>query len=228
MKSFFLAIDKLARSYRLLIALSLGILVFFLLKKPGEVGIAFLYGWISFSATALFFSWVTIFLQHPKQTGRIAKEQDESILIVFLLVVVAAFISLFAVILLLNNQPTSSRIGLSLHIVLSLVSISLSWFLIHSVFTIRYAHLYYDEVRKEDNETGYAGGLQFPGGEPPDFLDFAYFAFILAMTFQTADINITGRHIRRLALAHGLLSFVYNTTIIALIINIISGLIGSK
>lgn len=229
MKSYLLAVDKLDRTYRLLISLAMGVLIFFLVKKPDAGGTAFLYGWICFAATSLFFSWVTILLQHPKKMARIAQEQDASWLVVFLIVVGAAFISLFAVILLLKGQPASGKIGLSLHIVLSLVAVSLSWLLIHSVFTIRYAHLFYGKPEKgEEGEFGYAGGLQFPGNEQPDFLDFAYFSFILAMTFQTADINITRRHIRRLALAHGLLSFVYNTTIIALIINLISGLIGSR
>lgn len=229
MKPFLLAVDQLDRTYRLFLSLAIGVLVYFLVEKPGSRGNAFLYGWICFAATSLFFSWVTILLQHPKKTAKIAQEQDASWLVVFLIVVGAAFISLFAVILLLNSQPPNSKIGLSLHIVLSLVAITLSWLLIHSVFTIRYAHLFYGKLQKEEEgEFGYAGGLQFPGNEQPDFLDFAYFSFVLAMTFQTADVNITKRHIRRLALAHGLLSFVYNTTIIALIINIISGLIGSK
>lgn len=229
MKPFLLAVDQLDRTYRLFLSLAIGVLVYFLVEKPGSRGNAFLYGWICFAATSLFFSWVTILLQHPKKTAKIAQEQDASWLVVFLIVVGAAFISLFAVILLLNSQPPNSKIGLSLHIVLSLVAITLSWLLIHSVFTIRYAHLFYGKRQKEEEgEFGYAGGLQFPGNEQPDFLDFAYFSFVLAMTFQTADVNITKRHIRRLALAHGLLSFVYNTTIIALIINIISGLIGSK
>lgn len=228
MKSFFLAIDKLHRSHRFVISLATGVLVFFLLKKPGETGIAFLYGWICFAGTSLLFTWITILVRHPRTTAAIAEEQDTSVLLVFLIVVSAAFISLFAVILLLNAQPASSKAGLSLHIVLSLVAISLSWLLIHSVFTIRYAHLYYNPTGTKNQVGDVAGGLAFPGAEQPDFLDFAYFAFILAMTFQTADINITGRRIRRLALVHGLLSFVYNTAIIALIINIISGLIGSR
>jgi uncharacterized membrane protein len=228
MKTVFLFVDRLSRSVRLLLSAALGILVFLLVQKPGATGVAFLYAWICFAGSSLFFSWVTMFVQHPKQTARIAREQDESWLAVFLIVVSAAFISLFAVLVLLNNQPTSGKIGLSLHIVLSLIAITLSWLLIHSVFAIRYAHLYYDRCQNALTENEFAGGLVFPGNELPDFLDFAYFSFVLAMTFQTADVNISSRRIRRLALVHGLLSFVYNTTIIALIINIISGLIGSR
>lgn len=225
MKPIFLFIDKLHRTYRLLFSFLLGVVVFFLVKKPGQLPISFLYAWISFAGTSLFFTWTTILGRHPKKMAVIAKEQDSSVLVVSFTVVTAAFISLFAIILLLQGLPTS-KIGLSLHIVLSLVAVILSWFLIHSVFTIRYAHLYYGISAKKRGDEIPSGGLVFPGNEQPDFLDFAYFAFILAMTFQTADVNITGRRIRRLALVHGLLSFVYNTTIIALVINIVSGLIG--
>src|SRR6476619_5266924 len=127
MKTFLLTVDKLDRTYRFFISLAIGVLVFFFAKRPDANGTAFLYGWISFAATSLFFSWVTIILQHPKNTAKIAREQDASWLVVFVIVVGAAFISLFAVILLLKSQPTTSKIGLSLHIVLSLVAITLSW-----------------------------------------------------------------------------------------------------
>ncbi len=229
MKSFFLFIEHTHRSFRLLVSLAAGILVFFLSKTPYAAGLSFLYGWISFATVSLLFTWTTILVRQPEQIGVIAREQDDKVWIIFLLVISAAFISLFAIILLLKGLPSYSKKGLSLHIVLSLVSVVLSWVLIHSVFTIRYAHLYYDfpdKNKKGSEKKKFAGGLQFPGDEAPDFLDFAYFSFVLGMTFQVADVNITGRPIRRLALLHGFLSFIYNTAIIALSINIISGLIG--
>lgn len=225
MKAFFFLIDKLDRRHRFLIALLLGAIVFDLIRRANGWRIASLYGWICFAGMLLFFSWTTILLRHPKQTGLIAREQDASAVLVFLLVVCAAFFSLFAVIYILRGQELIGG-KLNLHVVLSLVCVALSWLLIHSVFTIRYAHLYYDFRSKEKSAGTHAGGLQFPNEEQPDFLDFAYFSFILAMTFQTADVSITGRRIRRLALMHGLLSFVYNTSIIALVVNIVSGLIG--
>lgn len=227
MKFFFVFVDKLDRRLRLLISVVLAVLVFFLSRKDNSEGLPYLYSWISFASTTLFFSWVTILLRHPKEIGAVAKEQDSSFWVIFLVVVTAAFVSLFGIILLLQNLSTKSRQGLSLHIVLSMIAVTLSWLVIHTVFTIRYAHLYYDtSYIPQNGAQPSARGLQFPGEELPDFLDFAYFSFVLGMTFQVADINITGRRFRRLALLHGLLSFVYNTAIIALTINIISGLIG--
>lgn len=227
MKSFFLAVDHLNRPHRLLISLSLALLVYFIAKTQDSTGLPFLFGWIGFATSSLFFIWTTILIRHPKQTGVIAKEQDTSVWVIFLVVLAAAFISLFAIILLLRGLPAYTKRGLSLHIVLSIIDVGLSWTLIHSLFTIRYAHLYYDfEDETSADVKRHAGGLEFPGEPLPDFIDFAYFSFVLGMTFQVADVSITGRRIRRLALLHGLLAFVYNTAIIALSINIVSGLIG--
>jgi len=226
MKPFFVFIDKLDRRYRLLISLVIAIVIFFLLQNYGS-RVAFLCSWISFASTSLFFSWVTILIRHPGKIGTVAKEQDTSFWIIFLVVVTAAFVSLFGIILLLQGVSTYTKHGLNVHITLSMIAVSLSWFLIHTLFTIRYAHLYYTVPLDPENDAEpVSRGLQFPGEELPDFLDFAYFSFVLGMTFQVADINITGRIFRRLALLHGFLSFVYNTAIIALTINIISGLIG--
>jgi len=224
MRSFFLFIDRLDRAYRILIAFFIGLVIYFIAFKENSKALAILYAWIGFAFITLAFSWLTILLRHPKQISIVAKEQDTSFWIIFLLVVSAAFISLFGIFLFLQGLPTFSKRGLSTHIVLSLIGVVLSWLLIHTLFTIRYAHLYYKA--SGDPKNPYAGGLEIPGTTTPAFLDFAYFSFVLGMTFQTADVSITGRLIRRLALLHGFLSFVYNTGIIALSINVISGVIG--
>jgi uncharacterized membrane protein len=94
----------------------------------------------------------------------------------------------------------------------------------HTVFSLRYAHLFYRESGAAPSE-GLAGGLAFPEEPEPDYLDFAYFAFVIGMTCQVSDVQITSRPIRHLALLHGVLSFAFNTVILALSVNIISGLL---
>ncbi len=96
----------------------------------------------------------------------------------------------------------------------------LTWLFANVVYALHYAHLFYSpgDVPGED-----ACGLDFPGKEDPDYLDFIYFAFTLGMTFQTADVNITGRPIRRIAVLHGFAAFVYNIGVIAFTINGIGG-----
>jgi uncharacterized membrane protein len=91
---------------------------------------------------------------------------------------------------------------------------------VHTVFALRYAHIYYDC----DEHGKAAGGLNFPDEDSPDYLDFAYFSFVIGMTSQVSDVNISGRSMRRLALLHGLISFGFNLSILGLCINMISGL----
>jgi len=227
MRRILLFIDKLGRVYRLVISLAVGVIIFFVLYNRHPLAITFMASWIGFAATALFIVWSNILLFHPRETAEVASEQDNTRFVMFLFVVAAACISLVAIILLLKHAPTSQ--GLNNHILLSAGSVFCSWTLIHTVFTLRYAHLYYTYHSRQHLETGEEphGGLEFPGGlKSPDFLDFAYFSFVLGMAFQTADVTITGQKIRRLALLHGFISFVYNTIIVALSINIVSGLVA--
>ena len=88
---------------------------------------------------------------------------------------------------------------------------------------MRYAHAYYRK-RDDDQESSEGEGVEFPDEKEPDFLDFAYFSFVIGMTCQVSDVQISSRGIRRLALVHGLLSFLFNTVILALTINLSSGL----
>jgi uncharacterized membrane protein len=183
--------------------------------------------WIAFAGSFLIFSWIVILSFHPKGLGNIVGSQDTNRTLIFLFVLFAAFISVFAIIVLLQQAPNGSKRGLTYHIVLAAAAVFCSWTLIHTLFTLRYAHLFYtypnENARTHGNNNG---GLEFPGTTVPDYLDFAYFSFVLGMTFQVSDVQITAPGIRRLALLHGFLSFVYNTIIIALSINIISGVIG--
>jgi uncharacterized membrane protein len=86
-------------------------------------------------------------------------------------------------------------------------------------FAYRYAHEYY-----ADTDAGPEGGLNFPGEDAPDYLDFIYFSFVLGMTFQVSDVNITGRKMRRLATLQGLIGYMFNTVVLALTINIAAGI----
>lgn len=226
MRKILFYIDGLNRIIRIVISLVVAAVVFLALYGHHSFAITFMVSWIAFAATTLFITWSTILIFHPKEISHVANEQDTTRLVMFLFVVAAAFISLFAIVLLLQSAPTEK--GISKHIVLSGASVFFSWTLIHTVFTIRYAHLFYTYPTREEQAAGedHHGGLEFPGTPHPDFLDFAYFSFVLGMTFQVADVNITARNMRRLALLHGFLAFVYNTIIVALSINIISGLIA--
>ena len=105
-----------------------------------------------------------------------------------------------------------------LRIGLALASVVLSWGMVHTIFTLRYAHLYYD---------GTSGGVDFNDSGPPTYADFAYLAFTFGMTFQVSDTALTSQPIRRTALRHGLLSYLFGTGILATSINLVVSL-GSR
>jgi uncharacterized membrane protein len=104
-----------------------------------------------------------------------------------------------------------------------MAAVAEAWLLVHTIFTLRYAHIFYDNDAAAGGDTG---GLEFPGHDPePDYLDFAYFAFTIGMAAQTADVAIPGRRQRRTALLHSLISFGFNTAIVALSVGAIGGLL---
>ena len=178
--------------------------------------------WDAFGVTTLVLLWAAIFTADADRIRAVAATEDLSRTLSFIFVLVAAGASLLAAIALLSTLHGLSPAALARHIGLSIVAVGAAWLLVHTVFTLRYAHLYYDA--KPDGSD--VGGLDFPGHHPePDYLDIAYFAFVVGMTAQTADVSISGRAQRRLALLHGLLSFAFNTTLVALVISGVAGVL---
>ena len=105
-----------------------------------------------------------------------------------------------------------------------MVAIGSTWCLMHTLFALHYAHTYFSLHHGPRAEPGRTG-LLFPGGEPTSYWDFAYFSFVIGMTAQTSDVVITSLRMRQLVLFHGLMAFVFNTTIVAITINILAGLL---
>jgi len=168
-------------------------------------------------------AWVTIYTADPQTIQRRARLQDSSRTFIFIFVIVAACMSLLAVILVIREHKALQNTG-GLHLFMAALAVIESWLLIHTVFALRYAHIFYRSKQELDVE-GSGGGLIFPGELKPDYRDFAYFSFIIGMTCQVSDVSVTSHSMRLLALLHGLLSFAFNTVILALSINIISGLV---
>jgi uncharacterized membrane protein len=213
--------------YRLFIALIVAFVIFMITKDKVTSIVSFMYTWIAFAVCYLIFSWQIIIACHPKDMKIVVKKADWGGYFVFLFVLLSAFIGLFAIFFLLKSIPDQSKGMLNLHILLAIVSVFCSWTLIHTLFTLKYAHEYYEASSQDDsNDDTYGEGLSFPEEKEPDYIDFAYFSFVIGMTFQVSDVQITSKHIRRVSLVHAFISFIYNTVIVALSINIVSGLIS--
>ncbi len=136
---------------------------------------------------------------------------------VFWFTVLGVFASFVAIIGEFSVSKDDSSDVRGLHVALVATTLLVSWFTTHTIFALRYAHEYYDR----NPATGELDrGLDFPGGLDPDYWDFFYFSIVLGMTFQVSDVQIASRKLRRLAIVHGVLSFLFNTVIIALTVNI--------
>lgn len=205
--------------YKLLICLGISFIAFFLLLSVRmEAVTRIMVSWDFFCLCEIFIGLAIFSSVCPQQLRILAGREDASRPVVFVIVITAIIGSLGGVILLLQNHDGwVLRKGLETFIYIT--GVIFSWVLLHIVYTHRYAHLYYGDHATKKNEI--AKGLEIPGDEPPDYYDFAYFSFVIGMTFQVSDIVITSRAIRRVVLMHAFLSFLFNTVIVALTINVV-------
>ncbi|SEM76471.1 DUF1345 domain-containing protein [Mucilaginibacter sp. P25] len=221
-----LNITRLDAHHKLYVALTLAAICWIAVRGAVSISNQYLLTWLTYSLVSLTLSALTIFKVHPSTMHHDAHAQDSSKTLVFLFAIFASVASLFAIVLLLKNGTENDLRQLTFHVLLSLACVVTSWILVHTIFTFRYAHFYYCDVEDgSDNKAFKPGGLEFPNEPKPDYLDFAYFSFVIGMTFQVSDVQVTSRRIRRLALLHGLLAFSFNTIIVALSINVIAGIV---
>ena len=147
-----------------------------------------------------------------------AAQYDEGEQLILLIVVVSAAASFGAIFAELATVKSNGE-GYIECLVVAGVTVALSWTFTHLVFTLHYAHVYY----KPDDDG--PGGLRFPGDCEPDYRDFVYYSFVIGCATQTADVATVSRSMRRLSLVHGIVAFAFNSTILALMINVGSSLI---
>lgn len=217
----FQKIARLDSHHRLLVGVGVAFAVLVFVPGSWPWPARFVVAWIAYAGTSIALTWTTIALVHPRDIPRLSRLEDSSRVLVLVFVLLAVGVSLVAVITLLGSVDSLPRPEKITHVLLAAAAVVASWVLVHTLFTLRYAHLFHGDDPKQPTP----GGLDFPGSPEPDYLDFAYFAFVIGMTSQTSDVAITARPIRRLALVHGVLTFSFNTLIIALSINTLSDLI---
>ncbi len=161
-----------------------------------------------------------IIMRHDAEgTRRRASAEDPGRTVVWAMVLLASAFSLFAAAVVLRQARHLPLQVQSLFAALCLLAVAGAWALTHLSYALRYAHLYY-----RDDDYG-EGGLVFAGDSHPDYLDFTYFAFTVGMCFQASDVSVSNSGLRRAVLVHAVLSFAYNTAIIAVVINIATGLL---
>jgi uncharacterized membrane protein len=181
----------------------------------GPWELAPLMGWDAAALVYMAWTWSTIWHLDAARTAQQAVAQDPGRAATDVLLLSASVVSLVAVGLVIVRSGDSSGAGESIQAGLCLASVVLSWAVVHTVFTLRYASLYY---------LGPDGGVDFNQDDPPRFSDFAYLAFTIGMTYQVSDTELTTPATRGTALRHALLSYLFGAVILAATINLIAGL----
>lgn len=182
----------------------------------GDWTLAVILGWAAACVTYIAWVWIAVGRQDADKTARHAIREDPSRGISEFLILLAGLASLGAIVVLLLGTTTTSGPQRGLLAGVAIASVALSWVLVHTLFTLRYASLYYGDA---------PGGVDFNQTEPPQYSDFAYLAFTIGMTYQVSDTSIQSHALRMATLQHALLSFPFGSVILATLINLVAGLL---
>lgn len=211
---------------RLIVSILVTIATFFLEPGTWHQATRILIAW---NAGALIYIVSTVFEMSRATAKTIrwrARITDEGRFVILILVSIAAVAAIGAIFAQLAITKDLKGVDKGLHLSLAALTILTAWVFIHLTYALHYAHEYFDEAKSLDGEKmQLKGGVNFPETDEPDYWDFLYFSFIIGVAAQTADVSITSKEIRRTSLAHSILSFFFNSAILALTINIASGLV---
>jgi uncharacterized membrane protein len=195
---------------RAFISMALGLVAFLLLPSGYRLVTRMLIGWDVFVALYVMLAYIMMLRSNHRYIRRNAVLQDDGRFLIPVFTALGAFASIAAIVFELGG----SHHGLP-QLWIATFTITLSWAAVHTAFALHYAHDYYRGAKP--------GGLQFPSGDQQDhadYWDFVYFSFVIGMTAQVSDVGITDKTIRRTATVHGIISFIYNTALVALMVNI--------
>jgi uncharacterized membrane protein len=213
---------RLDQRQRLSIALPLGIALTTLMAFRFSWQLSVLSGWDLLALTIAGSIWSFVPFVDAVETRRLATREDDSRALVDVIMLAASLVSLVGVVAGLAHARNRSGPAASALTAVSVFTVFLSWFTVHTLFALRYARLYY---------TAPEGGIEFGNSNDaktdpdPDYLDFAYVAFTIGMTFQVSDTGIGERMIRRAVIRHGLLSYLFGTVIVGVAINVVGSLV---
>ncbi len=192
---------------RLTGSILVGFVSFFLLPQAWMTVTRLLIAWDITIALFLILAYTMMWQTDMSHVKRNAVVQDEGRFSILIITAAAAFASLAAIVAELSGAHGNPPV-----LIFVTATIALSWVAVHTIFALHYAHEYYHH--------GLAGGMVFPNDDKPDYWDFVYFSFVVGMTAQVSDVAVTDKVVRRTVTAHGIISFGFNTALLALMINI--------
>ena len=209
---------------RLILSIAVGLLAYLILPQGTKAEIRFLLAW---DLGVVFLMGIILMMMKKadaEDTLHRAQIQEPSNMGTLTLTALISGATMVAVAFMLNDGMHWKEEPANLHLGLCTVAIFSAWFLLHTFFALHYARLYYDET--DGGASGnYKRGLEFPGGKLVDYWDFMYYSFTIAMCYQTSDVSVSSAPMRRLTLAHSILSFIFVALIIGLVVNVVSNLV---
>ncbi len=210
--------------WRLMVGAAVGLALFFATPWLGvPTSSRALVGWNGGALLYLFLTWRLFITANEEEVRRQACHEDETPWGLLILVIGAVIASLVGIVQALMAAKHDAPMGQDLVAGLAVLTLIVSWLMLQTIFTLHYAHRYFGDI---DRDGEINGGFRFPGEPAQTYLDFVYLSFCIGATFQVSDTNVERRALRNLITTHGAVAYFYNTTILALGINILSGLVG--
>ena len=210
----------ISASLRLFIISIAGLIGFFLLSASMPITVRLAISWIIAGGLYLLLTYFMMFFSSKENMMGLTKKEDDGAALILLITVFASIASLVAIVIILAGINAAPSAVAHYRITLVLATYATSWFLIHTSFSLHYAYVYYQEYAKSQEAP-----LVFVATLKPAYIDFLYFSMVIGMTCQTADVNIASSRMRYLVMVQGLTAFLFNATLLAMTINMISGLV---
>ena len=206
---------------RLLIVAAAGFGAFFILTPESTLTFSLAISWVFAGSIYLILTYIMMFFSTQENIVALSKKEDDGAAIILLIIILAATASLITIVIILSGIKALPVHLAIRHALLVLCTYAISWFFVHTAFSLHYAHVYYQEYEKTNEAP-----LQFSSKLKPSYVDFLYFSMVIGMTCQTADVNIASSRIRFLVMLQGITAFIFNTSLLALAINLISGVVA--
>jgi hypothetical protein len=206
----------ISASHRLLIIAIAGTVAFFTLSSTPSAMVRLALSWIVASSLYVLSTFLMMYFSTKENIAHLSEKEDDGAIFILLTTLLGSIISLVVIVMIMTDIKSLIISDTAKEISLVLLTFISSWFLIHTAFTLHYAHVYYQDYEKTKQPP-----LLFPSTLNPNYVDFLYFSLVLGMTCQTADVNIASSRMRCLAMIQGLTAFLFNTTLLVLTINLI-------
>jgi len=210
----------ISATLRLTVAAAAGLATFLLFSSEMPLASRLAITWSVTGGLYLVFSYCMMYFSCEENILELAKKEDDGAAVILLIIIFGAVASLVSIVIILSEVKVLPTPDVIKYISIVLATYTISWLFVHTAFALHYAHVYYQEYAKNSEAP-----LLFASKPKPTYVDFLYFSMVVGMTCQTADVNIASSRIRFLVMIQGMTAFIFNASLLALAMNLISGIV---